>query len=101
MSEGFDRSGVSIYPVRMVMMGSPDSMGGAGTTGLGSIDTLDQFAELTGGRPNAGKDIGAAVRQAISDMRTSYQIGYYPPEKNWDDKFHKIRPTRTRKESTR
>ncbi len=97
MSEGFDRSGVSIYPVRMVMLGSPQSMGGPGSTGLGSLDTLDQFAELTGGRPDAGKDIGGAVRQAINDMRTSYQIGYYPAEKNWDDKFHKIRVTCSRK----
>lgn len=97
MSEGFDRSGVAIYPVRMVMIGSADSMGGPGTTGVGSLDTLDQFAGMTGGRPEAGKDIGGAVRQAISDMRTSYQIGYSPPEKNWDNKFHKLRVTSTRK----
>ena len=64
---------------------------------MGSIDTLDQFAEMTGGRPDDGKDIGAAVRQAINDARTSYQIGYYPPEKNWDDKYHKLRVTCTRK----
>jgi hypothetical protein len=97
MSEAFDRSGVAIYPVRQVMIGSPESMGGAGTTGLGSLATLDTFAEMTGGRRDAGKDIGAAVRQAISDMRTSYQIGYYPPASNWDDKFHKLRITCTRK----
>lgn len=97
MSEAYDRSGVAIYPVRQVMIGSPDSMGGPGTTGVGSLDTLDQFAQMTGGRPNAGKDIGAAVRQAITDMRTSYQIGYYPPAQNWDNKFHKLRITCTRK----
>jgi VWFA-related protein len=97
MTETFDRAGVAIYPARQVMMGSPESMGGPGTTGLGSIDTLAQFAELTGGRPDAGKDIGAAVRQAITDARTSYQIGYFPPESNWDDKFHKLRITCTRK----
>jgi len=72
-------------------------MGGPGRNGMGSLDTVDQFAEMTGGRPDAGKDIGAAIRQAISDMRTSYQIAYYPPAKNWDDKFHKIRVTSTRK----
>lgn len=97
MSEGFDRSGVAIYPVRMVMIGSADSMGGPGTTGAGSLDTLDQFAGMTGGRPDAGKDIGGAVRQAISDMGTSYQVGYTPAEKNWDNKFHKLRVTSTRK----
>jgi len=97
MSEAFDRSGVAIYPVRQVLLGSPAGMGGPGTTGLGSIDTLDQFAQLTGGRSDAGKDIGAAVRQAITDMRTSYQIGYYPPVGNWDNKSHKLRVTSTRK----
>src|SRR5208283_494884 len=52
---------------------------------------------MTGGRPDAGKDIGAAVRQAINDTRTSYQIGYYPPARNWNDGFHKLRVTCTRK----
>ncbi len=97
MSEAFDRSGVAIYPVRQVMIGSPESMGGAGTTELGSLATLDTFAEMTGGRRDAGKDIGAAVRQAVSDMRISYQIGCYPAVSNWDDKFHKLRITCTRK----
>jgi hypothetical protein len=97
MSEEFDRAGVSIYPVRQVLLGSPEGMGGPGTTGMGSLDTLNQFAEMTGGRLDGGKDVGAAVRQAITDMRTSYQIGYYPPESYWDDKYHKLRVTCTRK----
>ena len=97
LSETFDRTGVAIYPARQVMMGSPDSMGPAGSTGLGSMDTLAEFADLTGGRPDAGKDIAAAVRQAIVDARTSYLAGYYPPPVNWDDKFHKLRVTCTRK----
>jgi VWFA-related protein len=97
MSEAFDRANVSIYPVRQVMLGSPAGMGGPGTTGIQSIDTLSQFAELTGGRPDAGKDIGAALRQAITDARTSYQVIYAPPEANWDEKFHKLRVTCTRK----
>jgi VWFA-related protein len=97
MSEGFDRAGVSIYPVRQVMLGSPDSMGGPGSTGMGSLDTLNQFAEMTGGRVDGGKDVGVVLRQATTDMRTSYQIGYYPPAGNWDDKYHKLRITCTRK----
>ncbi|MGA3241955.1 MAG: VWA domain-containing protein [Bryobacteraceae bacterium] len=97
MSEEFDRAGVSIYPVRQVLLGSPEGMGGPGTTGMGSLDTLNQFAEMTGGRLDGGKDVGAAVRQAITDMRTSYQIGYYPPASYWDDKYHKLRVTCTRK----
>ena len=52
---------------------------------------------MTGGRPDAGKDIGAAIQQAMTDVRASYQIGYYPPERNWDGKFHKLRITTKRK----
>ncbi len=105
MSEGLDRSGVAIYPVRQVMIGAGDSIGdtsGAGETGgagtgVSSIETLNQFAGLTGGRPNAGKDISSAVKQAMSDVRTSYQMGYYATPQNWDNKFHKLRVTCKRK----
>ena len=98
MTEEFDRAGVAIYPSRQVMMGSPEGMGPAGSTGMGSIDTLTQFAELTGGRPDGGKDIGSAVRSSHDRLtRTSYQVGYYPAASNWDDKFHKLHITCTRK----
>jgi VWFA-related protein len=97
LSDWFDRCGVAIYPVRQVMLGSPEAMGAAYGSGVGSAETLDQLAGLTGGRPTGAKDVGAAVRQAISDVRTSYQIGYYSPEENWDRKFHKLRVTCTRK----
>ena len=99
LSEGLDRSGVAIYPVRQVLLGSPDNIGGtsgAGDTGgagigIQSLATLDDFAGMTGGRPNAGKDIGAAVKQAMSDLRFSYQIGYFAPPQSRDGKFHKLR----------
>lgn len=106
LSQALERSGVAIYPVRQVMMGSPDRIGetsgGAGATGgagtgMQSIATLDEFASVTGGRPNLGKDIGAALKQAMNDVRVSYQIGYYAPERNWDGKFHKVRVTCKRK----
>lgn len=119
MTETMDRSKVSIYAVRTIMIGSSDNIndpgsmgsmgrggggfgrGGAGGfsnyDGIESLATLNTFANLTGGRPDAGKDIGGAVRQALTDMRTSYYIGYYPPAANWDDKFHKLRITCTRK----
>ncbi|HEY3838783.1 MAG TPA: VWA domain-containing protein [Bryobacteraceae bacterium] len=97
MSDAFDRSGVAIYPVRQIMLGSPANVDGPNRSGEASIETLDEFSGLTGGRPDSSKDVGAAVRQAISDMQTNYQIGYYPPEKNWDDKFHKLRVSCTRR----
>ena len=87
------------------MFGSPDNIGatsgsgatGGAGTGIQSLDTLDTFAGLTGGRPDAGKDIGGAVHQAMSDLRFSYQIGYYPSLQSRDDKFHKLRITCKRK----
>lgn len=98
MSESMDRAGVSIYPVRQVMIGSQADINATpGGTGMGDIATLDEFAHLTGGRPDGGKDIGAAVRQSMVDTRTSYQIGYYPPEQHWDDKFHKLQVTCSKK----
>ncbi len=103
MSAALERSKIAIYPVRQVMMGSPDTVGdapGGGSaprSGIGSIATLDQFAQMTGGRPDAGKDIGGAIKQAMSDLRTSYQIGYYPPLRNWDSKLHRLKITSKRK----
>ncbi len=106
LSQALERSGVAIYPVRQVMLGSSDNIGansggmgatGGAGTGAQSIATLDEFANVTGGRPNAGKDIGSALKQAMIDVRVSYQIGYYEPEHNWDNKFHKIKVTCKRK----
>jgi VWFA-related protein len=83
LSDALDRSGISIYPVREVLLDAPDA--------------ADLFAGLTGGRPDAGKDVGAAIKQAMTDVRTSYQLGYYPAERNWDSKFHKLHVTCARK----
>jgi VWFA-related protein len=106
LSQALERSGVAIYPVRMVMLGSSDRIGatsdGAGATGgagtgMQSIATLDEFANVTGGRQGSSKDIAAALKQAMNDVRVSYQLGYYAPERNWDGKFHKVRVTCKRK----
>jgi VWFA-related protein len=83
LSDALDRSGISIYPVRETLLDVPDA--------------ADLLANLTGGRPDAGKDVGAAIKQAMNDVRTSYQVGYYPPERNWDSKFHKLHVTCDRK----
>lgn len=92
------RGNVAIYPAMQVTpgMAAPDSEG-AQYSGMGSRNTLQQFADLTGGPANPTNAIGELVRQAMNDMRTSYQIGYYAPAENWDGKFHKLRVTCTRK----
>jgi VWFA-related protein len=119
LSEALVRSGIALYPVRQLLLGTPDRIGDASggaamsntpgpagnrveatdTTGAGmqSLRTLDTLAEMTGGRPSAGKDTCAALKQARSDDRVSYQIGYYPSESNWDGKYHKLKVTCKRK----
>jgi VWFA-related protein len=74
-------SGVAIYPVLQTLIGQG----------------LDEFAGLTGGRPNKGKEIGAAIKEARNDLVTSYEIGYFPPTPNRVGEFHKLRITCRRK----
>ena len=112
LSQTLDRADVSIYAVQQSPPGSMTaqdsdaasaasaSRGGApasGMTGLGSEQTLDQFASLTGGRAYQNNDIAGAIKQAISDARQSYLIAFVPPPENWDGKYHKIRVTCVRK----
>jgi hypothetical protein len=97
LSEALERSRIAIYPVRQIMLGSANGVDGIFGEGIGSEETLDEFSGMTGGRPNTGKDIGAAIKQAMEDLRTSYHISYYPTPPNWNDKLHKIRVTSTRK----
>jgi len=65
--------------------------------GMRSMDTLQQLANLTGGRANFSNNVGAALKQALEDAQFSYLIGYYPPDENWDGKFHKIQVTCTKR----
>ena len=105
LSEALDESGVAVYPVRQVLFGAPDSIGftsgngetGGAGTGIESVATLNALAGMTGGRPTMGRDIGVALKQAMNDVRSSYQMGYYPPEGNWNNKFHNLRVTCMRK----
>ena len=105
VSEQLDQANVAIYPARQVMFGAPDQIGaisGVGQTGgaglgMASEETLDNFARMTGGRMDRGKDIGATVTQAMKDVQSSYLLAYYPAAQNWDNKFHKLRITCKRK----
>ena len=69
----------------------------AGISHLGSRDTLEEISGLTGGRWYGSDATGLAITQAVNDARATYQIGFYPPAKNWDNKSHKLRVTSVRK----
>jgi VWFA-related protein len=98
LSVVMDRANVAVYPVMqvtpgMAVPGTPEAQ----FSGLGSQETLQQIADLTGGPTRSANSIGEVVRHAMNDVRTSYQVGYYPPAENWDGKFHKLRITCRRK----
>ncbi|MEM7586950.1 MAG: VWA domain-containing protein [Acidobacteriota bacterium] len=51
-----------------------------------------QMADDTGGRAITGNaNIGELIRRASQDFGSFYSLGYTPPERELDNKFHKIR----------
>ncbi len=53
--------------------------------------TLDLLAERTGGKAFYNRnDLADVIRKSIDDGSTYYTLGYYPSNKNWDNKFRKI-----------
>lgn len=70
-----------------------------GVSGRAAVKEMEQthdsgymLADLTGGRTlYNNNDISTAIRSAIDDSRLVYVLGYYPPQKKWDSKFHTIK----------
>jgi len=62
--------------------------------GNGDLDTLEQFADLTGGKVYAN-DLEKAVKEVMAASRSGYVIEYEAPPP--DGKYHKIRVTCSRK----
>ena len=102
-----DRADVAVYTVRQpeslrpggqsdAAAASPGASDGPGIT-MSTEDTLEQFAQLTGGHAFMTPDIRGAIALAASDARMSYLISYEPSLGNWDGKYHKIRLTCARK----
>jgi hypothetical protein len=105
-----DRDGVAVYPVRLpeslvpgaiaeernAIVGSTPATDGPGLT-PSTQDTLQQFAQLTGGHAYMTPDIRGAIAQAMSDARMSYLMEYEPSLGKWDGKYHKIRVSCARK----
>jgi len=66
--------------------------------GTPSIQTLQQFSEITGGREYGSDRAGDAIQQAITDSRANYEIAYYSAAPNPDGKHHKVRVVCERKD---
>ncbi len=57
-----------------------------------NMDTMKYIADLTGGKAFMNRnDIDGAIRDAINDSTVTYTLGYYVPDYNWDNKFHRIK----------
>jgi VWFA-related protein len=79
------QAGVGINPVAKL----------SGSDAPENRDTMQAFADLTGGKLYQGGDIERALPEIIQDSRTTYRVQYTP--KTWDGKFHKVHATSTRK----
>jgi len=64
------------------------------SVGNGDLATLNQFAELTGGKIYAN-DFEKAVKEAMASSRSGYVIEYDGPQ--LDGKYHRIRVSCSRK----
>jgi VWFA-related protein len=113
LSSRFDESNVAIYPVVLSPPGMSDSMSATNNTpgpsgnsnmgaslgeparGIESLDTLQQFADLTGGRTYM-QDVKGAISEAVDEARVGYLIEFDPYPQKWDGKYHKIRVTCSR-----
>ena len=90
-----DRANVAVYTLRQA--GSLAPLSASPGAGFASIETLDEFAGLTGGRAYGSVDVAQAIAQAVADARLSYLIAFDPPLDKWDGKYHKIRVACSRK----
>jgi hypothetical protein len=53
---------------------------------------MNYIADLTGGKAFYNtNDIASAIRKAIDDSSVTYTLGYYAPDDNWNDQFHKLK----------
>jgi VWFA-related protein len=105
-----ERSNIAVYPVDIAPPGvdttedASTSGPGAATAraispgeGVASADSLQQFADLTGGQAFLNNNVKDAIVQATGDARISYLLTYYPNPQAFDGKYHKIKLTCTRK----
>lgn len=85
MCEQFQRAQIAVYPVGSVL-GSQDSQ------------TLEEMANLTGGRKYGWGEVGQAIKESSADTRGDYEIVFEPAGEKPDGKHRKLKVTCTHKD---
>jgi VWFA-related protein len=63
---------------------------GMGPT-VANQETMEEMASRTGGKAFYNtNDLKKAIRDAIDDASTTYTLGFYPSDEEYDGKFHKL-----------
>jgi VWFA-related protein len=90
--EELERAQIVVYPV------AESTSGAAAALVTESEQSLEEFSSVTGGRLYRSGGVGEALRQAITDARSNYELGYYAETVKADGKHHKLRVICARKE---
>jgi VWFA-related protein len=105
LATALERAEIAMYPVDLAPPGmnlggdASNSQAAPSTAGagMGSAETLQQFADLTGGQAFLNNNVRDAIKQATGDAHMSYLISYYSAKPGTDGKYHKIKVTCARK----
>ncbi len=90
-SDACARANVAVFPVNPSTSATPSE------SELASVETLQQIANLTGGRLFTANSIGKSIAQTADARRGAYTLAYVPSAGNWDGKSHKLKIATTRK----
>jgi len=86
-ARSLDRSVTAIHPMPVVV-GLPTQI---------MLD-MEQTAGLTNGRTFFNTDFPKAIAELRSDAANGYAVAWTPAADNWDQKFHKVKVSTTRKD---
>jgi VWFA-related protein len=101
----FNRANLAIYPVdARGLVGMPRLLTASAaspnsrrpqripTFGPDGLQTLQELADLTGGRAFYNtNDLNGALRTAVEDSTVTYNLGFYPDAESLDGKFHELK----------
>jgi len=91
LGENFEQEQIAVYTVQQSAHGAGEDLVTEGG------QTLDLFASLAGGRMYRTDDASAAIKDARTDSKGNYRIGYETEALNGNGKHHKIKVICTRK----